>query len=788
MPPAPSRPAPDRSAPRPADRLPGGTSDRRRAAAAGLAGVLVLGAGAVALAAPAQAADVRQVALLSVNDFHGRINDSTTTYAATVEGLREQLAAANGGLPVTALVSAGDLIGASEFASAVAQDQPTIDLFDALDLQASAVGNHEFDQGYDDLVDRVVAGGSNASWPYLGANVYTAGTTTPALPEYATFEVNGVTVGVIGTVTQETPSLVSPAGVAGLTFGDPVAATNRVATQLTDGVAGNGEADLVVAAYHEGASEGGEGVTLEQAVAASPVFAGIVTGTSPAVDVILTGHTHQAYSFAAPVPGDPARTRPVLQTGQYGENVGVVEVAFDLETGTVVQSSARNQPVDGTVAPAAPTPALVEAQAVVDAALAEAEVVGSQVVGEVTADITTAFRDGTVVDGVYTGGTGGDRSKESTLGHLVADALLDVLADEERGGAEITLVNPGGLRSELLRDVPFGDEAAGDVTYAEANAVLPFVNNLWTTDLTGAQLVEVLEQQWQTNADGTVPTRPYLQLSGSANLAWTYDPDAPQGQHITSVTVDGEPLDPTAPYRVGSFNFLLQGGDNFRAFAGGTDTRDSGLVDRDGWISYLGQGPVSPDYGKRSVAVDGLPAGLAPGEAYALTVSDLDLTSLGAPATEQLDAFLFPQGEDAGVLLGSFPVTGGRATVAGTLPADLALGGYRLVLQASVEGDFTQVALPLTVRETPPDEPTPTPTPTPAPTAVPTPTATPAPVASPSPSATAAVVARGTSRGGLATTGADDGLLVAGWLAGAAVLVGAVLVALRARRPERADR
>ena len=195
-----------------------------------------------------------------------------------------------------------------------------------MDLDASAVGNHEFDQGFADLADRVIGDPRNAQWDYLGANVYQSDGTTPALPEYALYARDGLTVGVIGAVTQETPALVSPGGVAGLVFGDPVDAVNRVAAQLSDGNPANGEADVLVATYHEGAPTG-EPATLESQVAASPVFAKIVNETSPLVDAIFTGHTHVPYAWEGPVPGQPGVTRPIVQTGSYGDRVG--EVALD---------------------------------------------------------------------------------------------------------------------------------------------------------------------------------------------------------------------------------------------------------------------------------------------------------------------------------------------------------------------------------------------------------------------------------------------------------------------------
>ena len=207
------------------------------------------------------------------------------------------------------------------------------------------------------------------------------------------------------------------------------------------------------------------------------------------------------------------------------------------------------------------------------AALAYADKIGSTPVGKVTADITTSFTGGTYGASGYAGTTTRDnRAGQSTLGNLVADSLVSSLKDPSAGGAQIGVVNPGGLRAELYRGTD------GTVTYAQANAVLPFVNNLWTTSLTGAQFVQVLEEQWQTDDKGQVPSRPYLQLGLSSNVSYTYDASAAQGKHITGVWIDGKAIDPAASYRVGSFSFLLQGGDNFRTFAKGTGPRAPGPI------------------------------------------------------------------------------------------------------------------------------------------------------------------------------------------------------------------
>ncbi|WP_324644115.1 ExeM/NucH family extracellular endonuclease [Pseudarthrobacter sp. LT1] len=615
--------------------------------------------------------------LLNINDFHGRIDANTVQFAGTIEKLRA--AAAPG---ATAFLSAGDNIGASLFASAIAKDQPTIDVLNALELKASAVGNHEFDGGWADLRDRVIAGGTNAKFPYLGANVYKKGTTEPALPEYTVLDLNGVKVAVIGTVTQEVPSLVTPAGITDLDFGDPVDAINRVAAKIT----ADKIADVIIVEDHDGAGSGVvEGATLEQEVTAGGPFARLVTETSADVDAIFTGHTHKEYAWDAPVPGVAGKTRPIVQTGNYGENVGQIQLTVDTASKQVTAYKAGNvkRTTDAAAGLVAAYPRVAAVDAIVKKALADAAVVGNQPVGSVTKDITTAF----TTDATGTAKRD-DRGSESTLGNLVADSLLSSLQPAELGGAEIGVVNPGGLRNELYY------APDGTITYAEANAVLPFVNNLWTTSLTGAQFTTLLEQQWQTNPDGTVPSRAYLQLGLSKNVNYTYDAARAAGDRITGVRVNGELLDPARSYRVGTFSFLATGGDNFRIFTEGTNTRDSGLVDRDAWIGYLQKSsPVAPDFARRSVAVTNTTAdGVKPGGPVTLAVSKLDLTSLGSPVNTALEAS-FTDAAGTVTPLGTVPVAAGAASMDLAVPAGAAEGAATLVLTAVESGTTVKVAV-----------------------------------------------------------------------------------------------
>lgn len=640
----------------------------------------------------AQAA-TKEINLLNINDFHGRIDANTVKFAGTVEQLRAAAGEEN-----TAFLSAGDNIGASLFASASQNDKPTLEVLNALELQASAVGNHEFDKGFSDLAGRVT---DTADWAYLGANAYEKGTTTPALDEYKIIDIDGVKVAVIGAVTQETPTLVTPAGISMLEFGDPVDAVNRVAKEITDGKL----ADVIVAEYHDGAGAGTpDKSTLETEIAAGGTFKKLVTETSAEVDAIFTGHTHKQYAWDAPVPGSDTQTRPVLQTGSYGEFIGQITLQVDAESKDVISYTQANVPrtTDDDTVLVQKYPRVAEVKTITDQALADAKIAGSVPVGKIAADITTAqtFDPAT---GKY---TRDDRANESTLGNLVGNSLLDALKSEQTGGAEIGVVNPGGLRADLLYKNDGVED--GVVNYANANAVLPFVNNLWTTSLTGAQVKTMLEQQWQTNADGSIPSRPFLNLGLSSNVDYTYDSTRALGDHITSVVINGSPLDPTRSYRVGTFSFLATGGDNFRVFTEGTNTKDSGLIDRDAWIAYLGAAsetaPIAPDFSRRGVDILKAPAAVTEGQEVTVGLNKLDLTSLGVTKSTEVTVRYEPSGSGGGTgfavmaaavlpsQLGTFPVADGAATLTFTVPEQLNAGRFTITTDTG-----TYARLPITI-------------------------------------------------------------------------------------------
>ncbi|MFD0784093.1 ExeM/NucH family extracellular endonuclease, partial [Micromonospora azadirachtae] len=505
--------------------------------------------------------------LLTVNDFHGRlespatVDDQPVGGAAQLAGLVGQLRAQN---PNTAFVSAGDNIGASTFISAIDGDNPTIDALNQMDLAASAVGNHEFDKGVADITGRV---SDRADFPYLGANVYRGD--VRELPAYSVSNVGGVRVGFVGVVTEQTASLVSPDGIAGLTFRDPVAEANLVAGQLKDGNPDNGEADVVVLLAHEGAAT--EHIDSAEALAADPVF-GPFTRVDATIDAIISGHTHQPYAFELPVPGTD-RLRPVVQAEDYGKRLGKVTLTYDPEAGRVTTADAAL--VDVVGAPQDPTVA-----GIVTTAKEKAAELGKEQLGSITADVKRAYTDGNE-----------DRGKESALGNFIADVQLAGTKEAGRGGAQIAFMNPGGLRADLLY------RTDGTVTYADAFAVQPFANDVVTKSYTGAQIKQVLEEQWQP--DGA--SRPVLWLGVSKGFSYTYNPEAPKGSRITSVKLNGTALDPSGTYRVTVNSFLAAGGDNFTTLGAGTDPATTGDNDLTMLVDYFAaNSPVTADTEPRS--------------------------------------------------------------------------------------------------------------------------------------------------------------------------------------------
>ena len=526
-----------------------------RGAIASVAGSLLAFTGLASMAQAADGAiieptaDEKQINLIGYNDFHGRLSNMEG-FAQTALCAADKYGDAN-----TLFVGNGDQAGASEFASSLLKDEPTLEALQELGTNTSFTsGNHEFDAGQEDAERiRQSLGGT-----LLAANV-TKADGSLLLDAYKIYDMDGVRVAVIGAVTLSTPSAVSPAGIEGLTFGDPVAAVNQYAAEIEAA----GTADVIIASYHEGGPADGL-----DANAGNEAFASMANDTADSVDVIFNGHTHRTYS------GD-VNGRPVVQASQYGEAIGQVVLTLDADNNVTAAESSVISTTDAEGNPVAcDTPLSADAQnrydtimGIVDNAIAEADVLGQEQVGTINEDITRAYtweNGAPVAD---------DRLQASSLGVLVADSM-HTWANGNTTGADLSIMNPGGLRADLDGD--------GVLTYADAQSVLPFTNTLSLVTLTGDQIKQVFEEQWQPEG----ASRPYLQLGVSSNVEYTYDSTRDKGDRITGITIDGEPMDMGAEYTLVMPSFLASGGDNFTTLAEGSMV-DTGSIDLDAFIQYI---------------------------------------------------------------------------------------------------------------------------------------------------------------------------------------------------------
>ena len=654
----------------------------RRSATAATATVLALTAGAV-LAPAAHAADPVTVNLVTINDFHGRLESASPAGgAAAITTAVEQIRASN---PNTIFASAGDNIGASTFTSFIQQDNPTIDALNAAGLDVSAAGNHEFDRGFADLRDRVIP---RADFPILAANVYDTATNTRALDPYEIVTVAGdVDVAFVGAVTEDMPALVSPSGIAGLEFRDIATEVNAAAAEAL--VAG---AEVVIALVHEGGSA-------DPADATNPAtpLGEIVGGLDDDVDMLVTAHTHASYAYDI----DGLR---VTQAGQYGERLQNTQFTYDRDSGevsfaetasTVMWNTAVNPPAR-LVVPDPSLPRVQEVTDIVTAAVAVAAAEGNKKVGDITADFRRELQPRTPTD-TDPATTAEARGAESTLGNFVADVQLWA-AQQRFADTEIALMNPGGLRANLVYASSKEGDPDGNVTYAEAAAVQPFANTLVTMTLTGAQIESVLEEQWQPST----ASRPFLKLGVSKGLTYVTDYDAEAGSRVTNLEYNGTPVDAAATYRVVVNSFLASGGDNFRTLASGTERADSGLVDLQAMVDWFAaNGEATPDLAQCSIGVELSPPaganGYEAGSTIDVALSSLDFTQTATAAGTVSLAI-------AGTPVGTAPIDrslvaltdqAGRANLSVTVPAGVS-GTVPLTITTPTGTSFE---VPITVFE-----------------------------------------------------------------------------------------
>jgi 5'-nucleotidase len=529
-----------------------------------------------------------QLQLLAFNDYHGHVlpNDAGNVDGIPAGGgqyLATKLNELRKGNKYSLTVAAGDLIGGSPAFSGLFHDEPSVESLNAMFLDVSSVGNHEFDEGVTELL-RMQNGGchpvdgcyfpdapfAGANFQWLAANVVHEETGETPLPPYWIKKFENIKVGFIGMTLEATDTLVAAAGIQGWEFLDEAETANALVPILkAQGV------EAIVVLLHEGGSQTPPPGDFNACVGISGPIVAINAALDPAIDVLITGHTHLPYNCLI---DDPAgQPRIVTSAYSFGRIVTEVQLVLDKRTKDVRRdlSTSVNHLVDRTSL--APDPAVT---AVMDKWTPLYAAAGNTPVGTITEDINrgVAGED--------------DRGVESNLSNLIADAQLWATSSN---GAQIAFMNPGGVRANLIYAGSPAGEGDGVVTFGEAFAVQPFGNTLITYPMTGAEIVSVLQQQCQPAG----ASRPFLHLGVSDGFTYDLSTTIVAGVctsvSITNVKLNGVPLDPTASYMVTVNNFLADGGDNFTTFGTIAAPRLEGGNDLQAFINYLGTfSPVAP--------------------------------------------------------------------------------------------------------------------------------------------------------------------------------------------------
>ena len=557
---------------------------------------------AAAAATPTETA----ITVLGVTDLHGHIERTTdpatgavadpgaVTLACEISRVRESS-------PGAVLVSSGDNLGDSPPASALLEDQPALDVLNAMSTDVSALGAHEFDKGLDDLTDRILP---SAAFPYLSANL--TGSALDSEGEGGgTFikDVNGVKVGFVGIMTDDFPALVAPATAGALSPAPAAATANAKAAELKR----TGAADVVVVLAHADAD-------------------GLAPRLTGDVDAVLGGYSdvgHPGAGESATMTSTDGQDIAVVQADRYGRGLAEVSLAYSASTHEVSVISAADRDLRTSDC----TADAYGVEGIVSQASARAAAGDSQRAAALGTDFLRGSSDG-VTPGTSLG-------TESTASDLIADSYAHwASTNAPRGDAAriIGLASPGDAHADLLyaKDPANGETGDGALTKGEARAFEPLGNGMSYAVLTGARLKAVLAQQWRPGDD-----RGVLTLGTSANLSVRIDQDAAdelyaihdevakgtataaakatpiadaRSRVIASIVIDGVPLADDDSVLVASSSPLMAGGDGYAALseisAVATDS-----VDRDVLTEYLeylasfGGGGASASYLKHQTGL-----------------------------------------------------------------------------------------------------------------------------------------------------------------------------------------
>jgi 5'-nucleotidase len=539
--------------------------------------ILLIALALVWVAAPVGSAAPRAIELqiLAINDFHGAIAPVPDQLwlgqpVGRADYFASHIAGAEADVQNTIFVSAGDLIGASPLISALFHDEPTIEAMNLIGLDINAVGNHEFDEGPEELL-RMQNGGCHpvdgcldgdgfegADFTFLAANVVVDATNRTLFPPYVLKRYQGVLVAFIGMTLEGTPLIVTPSAVAGLTFKDEVETVNALVPELQ-----RKNVEAIVVLLHEGGFSNGGPEGDDCVDGLTDPLKTIVEGFDDAVDLVIAGHVND--EFVCEVDG-----KWVTMADNNGRLYTDIDVTLDGRTREMTVVAIDNVPTyQSAVEPDPELTALIDKYDELSAPLANAPI------GTITADIPEFPLS---------------PAGESSVGDVIADAQLAATSAPETGGAVVAFMNPGGIRTDagfVYASSPVG-EGDGVVTYGEAFAVQPFGNSLVTMTLTGTQIEALLEQQFRTTGN-TI-----LQVSNGFTYGWSASAAIGDKVDPASIMINGTPIDLAASYRVTVNSFLADGGDGFSVLIGGTD-RLGGPIDLDALVAYFGaNSPVEP--------------------------------------------------------------------------------------------------------------------------------------------------------------------------------------------------
>ncbi len=567
-----------------ADAIPGTEDDRWFPTLAKLDAIPQIGDAAFrrldayAKAHPEFACGVVPVQLLAFNDFHGNLQPPSgssgriqvgptpteVVEAGGAEFLATHIARLREESPNTLVVAAGDVIGATPLLSALFHDEPAIESMNAMGLDVTSIGNHEFDEGPEEL-SRMQRGGchptdgcqdgdgfSGAKFRYLAANVVNKSDRKTIFPAFTVRSFRGARVAFVGVTLEGTPLVTNPAAVTSLEFQDEADTVNRLVPEIRAlGV------ETIVVLIHEGGAQTG---LYNECSGISGALFEIVDRLDPAIDVVVAGHTNAAH--VCNIGG-----KLVTSAASFGRLVTDIDLQIDERTGHVTQMAGRNVIATRDVPKdAAQTTIITKYQAL-------AAPFANRVVGKMTADLVKAWNE----------------AGESPLGDVIADAQL---AATTQNGAVAAFMNSGGIRADLTFAQTSGAEAPGEITYGEAFTVQPFGNTLMTLTVTGAEIHKMLEQQWSMSGGAEKPN--FLQVSAGFSYAW--DATKPIGSRVdpSSIRIGDATVVPEAEYRITVNAFLADGGDGFSILRNGRN-RTAGGVDLDALLAYCAQhSPLAP--------------------------------------------------------------------------------------------------------------------------------------------------------------------------------------------------